>query len=78
MKLKIQILNLLQRFFSPWNLSRFLFLFIGIAILIQAALDSLWIGIFFGSYFILKGLFAWGCAGGNCHIPAPADDVQNQ
>jgi len=45
-----------------------LFLFIGISVFYQAVLDNLGIGIVFGLYFIATGLFAWGCAGGNCQV----------
>lgn len=68
-KIKIQFLALVQRTQLPWNLSRVLFLFIGIAVLYQAILDDMWIGIIFGLYFVATGLFAWGCAGGNCQVP---------
>jgi fucose permease len=70
-KFKIQILALLQRFFLPWTVTRILFLFVGGSIFYPAAIEKLWVGIIFGLYFIGSGLFAWGCAGGNCQTPAP-------
>ena len=73
MKIKIQILELLKRFFLPWTITRFMFLFLGTTVFAQAAIDGLWIGIVFGFYFIATGLFAWGCAGGNCHVPTPTN-----
>jgi len=31
-----------------------------------------WIGTFIGIYFASMGLFAFGCAAGQCHIPTPS------
>jgi hypothetical protein len=72
MNLKIQAIALVQRIILPWTTIRFLFLFIGGSILVQAIMDQLWLGIIFGSYFMSMGLFSWGCAAGNCALPNTA------
>lgn len=52
-----------------WNLSRILFLFLGISILYQTTQSNEWFGYIIGIYFLLMGVFSLGCASGNCGIP---------
>lgn len=52
-----------------WNLSRILFLFLGISILYQTTQSNEWFGYIIGIYFLLMGIFSLGCASGNCGIP---------
>jgi hypothetical protein len=66
--IKYQILILFQRFFLPWTLTRVLFLLIGFSVIYQSIIDQLWIALFFGGYLFFKGIFALGCAGGNCQL----------
>lgn len=56
-----------ERIFKNWTLTRALFLILGIVVIIQSILNYQWIGILFGSYFASMGLFAFGCATGNCY-----------
>ena len=55
-----------ERILSKWTLSRVLYLLLGIMILVQSAMSQQWIGVAFGGYFASMGLFAFGCASGNC------------
>jgi hypothetical protein len=55
-----------DRILKNWNLTRVLYLVIGIAIIIQSITNHQWLGVFFGGYFASMGLFAFGCASGNC------------
>ena len=55
-----------QRILSRWTLTRVLYLLLGVLVIIQAVLIQQWIGILIGGYFSAMGLFAFGCAGGNC------------
>ena len=55
-----------ERLLTDWTLQRILFLILGGFILIQSILDRQWFGIIFGIYFASMGLFAFGCATGNC------------
>lgn len=57
-----------QRILNGWNFRRILFLLAGSAIIVQSAIIHEWIGILMGGYFASMGLFALGCAGGNCLI----------
>lgn len=61
--------NLIARISLPWTFSRFLYLGLGGIILFQAIADQLWLGAIMGGYFIAMGLFAWGCASGDCAVP---------
>ncbi len=38
----------------------------GSAVIIQSVLSQQWFGVLFGGYFASMGLFAFGCAAGNC------------
>lgn len=39
----------------------------GITFIIQSVLSQQWFGVAFGGYFASMGLFAFGCAAGNCY-----------
>lgn len=56
-----------NRILKNWTFSRILYLLIGIAIIIQSVLIQQWIGVILGGYFASMGLFAFGCASGNCY-----------
>ncbi|MES1218585.1 MAG: hypothetical protein ABUT20_23985 [Bacteroidota bacterium] len=55
------------RLFTGWTFQRILFLVIGGFILTQSIIDRQWFGMIFGIYFASMGLFALGCAAGNCY-----------
>lgn len=55
-----------QRIVTGWNFIRVLYLLAGIMILIQSVTERQWMGIALGLYFVVMGLFAVGCAAGNC------------
>lgn len=49
-----------------WNIQRILFLVAGGFVLIQSIIAGEWLGAVMGGYFASMGLFALGCASGNC------------
>jgi hypothetical protein len=55
-----------NRIFTGWTVSRLMYLLLGLLIIIQAIVDRQYFGIPFGLYFAAMGIFAFGCAGGNC------------
>jgi len=55
-----------QRMLTGWNIPRILYLLAGMMILIQSFAERQWMGVVFGGYFAMMGLFAFGCAAGNC------------
>ena len=55
-----------ERILSNWTFSRALYLVFGIVLIIQSAMSHQWFGVVFGGYFSAMGLFAFGCAAGNC------------
>jgi hypothetical protein len=64
-----------QRILTGWNFARILYLLAGIMILIQSVADRQWMGVALGAYFVAMGLFAVGCAAGNCYYqPGPKSD----
>jgi len=56
-----------KRILTGWTFARILYLVIGTLLIIQSAMNKEWIGVFIGSYFASMGLFAFGCARGNCY-----------
>lgn len=56
-----------ERLTNGWNLTRVIYVLIGAALAYQSAAEKQWFGIFIGGYFAAMGLFAFGCAGGNCY-----------
>lgn len=55
-----------NRLLTNWSLTRALFLLMGTTIIIQSAISKQWFGMALGAYFATMGLFALGCASGNC------------
>lgn len=55
-----------ERILPNWTFTRVLYLIIGSAIIFQSVMSQQWVGVAFGSYFASMGLFAFGCAAGNC------------
>jgi hypothetical protein len=56
-----------ERILSNWTFTRALYLVIGFVVILQSVISQQWFGIAFGSYFASMGLFAFGCAAGNCY-----------
>lgn len=54
------------RILTGWTFTRGLYLIMGSFLIIQSALHAQWFGVLFGGYFAAMGLFAFGCAAGNC------------
>lgn len=55
-----------ERILTNWTFARVLYLIMGIAVIIQSVISQQWFGVAFGGYFASMGLFAFGCAAGNC------------
>jgi len=55
-----------ERILTNWTFARALYLIMGIAVIIQSVMSHQWFGVAFGGYFASMGLFAFGCAAGNC------------
>lgn len=61
-----------ERILTGWNFPRVFYVLIGSVVLIQSWMQNQWVGILFGAYFAAMGLFAFGCAAGNCSYAPPA------
>jgi hypothetical protein len=55
-----------ERILKNWTFTRALYLLIGTAVIVQSVMSKQWFGVAFGGYFASMGLFAFGCAAGNC------------
>ena len=56
-----------DRILKNWTFSRGLYLVIGSGLGIEGLMSQNWPGLLIGLYFASMGLFAFGCAAGNCH-----------
>ena len=56
-----------DRLLHGWTFQRGLYLAMGITIIIQSIISKQTMGTFLGIYFASMGLFAFGCASGNCY-----------
>ncbi|HEY4797867.1 MAG TPA: hypothetical protein VII99_02210 [Bacteroidia bacterium] len=57
-----------SRILTGWTFSRALYVLMGIFVMIQSVMQREWPGIVVGAYFTTMGIFAFGCAAGNCYI----------
>jgi hypothetical protein len=67
-----------ERILTGWTINRALYLIMGISIIVQAATSQQWFGVALGGYFASMGLFAFGCASGNCFNVSAATQPQRQ
>lgn len=58
---------MLNRIKNGWTITRVIFLVFGLIIMIHSVADAKWFGLIPGAYFASMGLFAFGCASGNCY-----------
>jgi murein endopeptidase len=58
-----------ERILTNWTFTRVLFLVMGSYIVVQSVITEQWFGLAIGGYFASMGLFAFGCAAGNCAVP---------
>ena len=68
--------TLKNRVLKGWTFSRFMFVLIGSFIIIQAVLDGHWYGVVLGAYVAFMGIFAFGCASGNCNYIPPTKSTE--
>jgi len=57
---------MIQRILTGWTFVRLVYVILGSIVIIQSAFSKEWAGVIFGGYFASMGLFAFGCAAGNC------------
>lgn len=55
-----------ERIFTNWTFTRALYLILGAVVVVESITSHQWFGIGIGGYFAAMGLFAFGCAAGNC------------
>lgn len=61
-----------------WSFRRILFLGIGLIIGIDSIQKMEWMGVIFGAYFIVMGIFQIGCAARNCVVPTKHLAIKNE
>lgn len=55
-----------ERLLTGWNVQRIFYLIAGGGMVAISISDRQWAGMLIGVYFAAMGLFAFGCASGNC------------
>ena len=55
-----------QRILTGWTFTRALYVLMGVLIIAQSVAQQQWFGMLFGGYLASMGVFAFGCAAGNC------------
>lgn len=56
-----------NRILTGWSFRRALYLAMGLYVVVQGIVDREWFWLIPGIYFASMGLFAFGCASGNCY-----------
>ena len=56
-----------DRILTGWTFQRAVYVLMGSFLIYQSALTQEWVGVVFGGYFAAMGVFAFGCAAGNCY-----------
>jgi len=67
-----------DRILTNWSFTRVLYLIMGIVVIVQSVMSHQWFGVAFGGYFASMGLFAFGCASGNCFNGNCTTEVTNK
>ncbi|MDR0794364.1 MAG: hypothetical protein LBE82_13735 [Chitinophagaceae bacterium] len=62
-----------KRILTGWNFGRVIYAALGILLIVQSIWQAEWWGILFGGYFAAMGIFAFGCATGNCFSNASSN-----
>ncbi len=57
---------MIKRISTGWTFIRVLYCLMGSFVVVSSIMEKQWMGVLFGGYFIAMGLFAFGCAAGNC------------
>jgi hypothetical protein len=67
-----------ERILTHWTFVRVLYLLMGLFVIGQSVISHQWVGILLGGYFAAMGLFAFGCASGNCFGGGCAADTKQK
>ena len=62
-----------NRIFKNWSWIRAAYVGVGVIISIQAISALQWLGLAIGIYVTAMGVFAFGCASGNCVVKHEQD-----
>jgi hypothetical protein len=69
---------MLDRILTGWSFQRAFYLIAGGGMVIMSIVDHQWPGVLIGGYFASMGLFAFGCASGNCYGGACKTDMNKE
>lgn len=71
-----------ERILTGWNLQRAIYVVLGSYMIVQSIMEKQWMGALLGGYFAAMGIFAFGCAAGNCFVGRsdhhPSQKSQNE
>lgn len=69
---------MIARIVTGWNFQRAFYLIAGVGMVIMSITDHQWPGALIGGYFAAMGIFAFGCASGNCYGGACRTEVNSE
>ncbi|HOJ91757.1 MAG TPA: hypothetical protein PLH86_11685 [Saprospiraceae bacterium] len=67
---------MIKRVLNNWTFTRALYLILGVFVIVQSVMLHQWVGALLGAYFASMGLFAFGCAAGNCFGTNQKTEIQ--
>lgn len=69
---------MMDRILTGWNFQRVFYLIAGIGMVFMSVMDHQWVAALIGGYFAAMGIFAFGCASGNCYGGACRTEMNNE
>ena len=67
-----------EKILTGWTFTRVAYAGLGITIAVNAIVNREWVGALLGGYFASMGIFAFGCAAGNCSGGSCNTEVTHQ
>lgn len=67
-----------QRILMGWTFKRGLYVTLGLIVIVQSVTQQQWFGTILGAYFTAMGIFAFGCASGDCFSGNCNTEIKNQ
>ena len=67
-----------ERILNGWDFRRLMYVVVGTIVIIRSIELHEWPGVFLGGYFASMGIFAFGCASGNCFGETCYTETENK
>ncbi|MBL0309617.1 MAG: hypothetical protein IPP77_08065 [Bacteroidetes bacterium] len=67
-----------DRILNGWNLTRVIYVLMGLLLIIYSVMEQQWFGLVVGGYFAAMGIFSFGCAAGQCDVRSQRTDFHQK